>query len=223
VTRAPLTFSAIGNRGALISMSSSTFRIGATAGSIRGEWNAPATFHRPPRNFRQDPRGPGPSTTLGRLPAVATGSVLVSAGTGTAPAGSASPVASSRTAAGRVTPSRGARTNLCEDLKVSIYFDDGSARITRDARQVLVEAAEMRTTCALGVVNVVGLADAVGDPQANLVLSEQRAKAVTQALGGLGFGIVRIEAAGAAGAATPAGELRPLRRRADLVFKSSGQ
>ncbi len=125
--------------------------------------------------------------------------------------------------AGCATPSRVARTNLCEDLKVSIYFDDGSARITRDARQVLVEAAEMRATCALGVVDVVGLADAVGDPQANLALSTQRAKAVTQALGGLGFGNVRIEAAGASGAATAGGELRPLRRRADLVFKSSGQ
>ncbi len=125
--------------------------------------------------------------------------------------------------AGCATQSRVARTNLCEDLKVSIYFDDGSARITRDARQVLVEAAEMRATCALGVVDVVGLADAVGDPQANLALSAQRAKAVTQALGGLGFGNVRIEAAGASGAATAAGELRPLRRRADLVFKSSGQ
>jgi peptidoglycan-associated lipoprotein len=132
-------------------------------------------------------------------------------------------VVSALTLAGCATPSRVARTNLCEDLKVSIYFDDGTARITRDARQVLVEAAEMRTTCALGVVDVVGLADAVGDPQANLALSGQRAKAVTQALGGLGFGIVRIEAAGAAGAATPAGELRPLRRRADLVFRSSGQ
>ncbi len=130
---------------------------------------------------------------------------------------------SALTLVGCATPSRVARTNLCEDLKVSIYFEAWSSRITRDARQVLVEAAEMRTTCALGVVDVVGLADAVGDPKANLALSEQRAKAVTQALGGLGFGNVRIEAAGAAGAATPAGELRPLRRRADLVFRSSGQ
>ena len=132
-------------------------------------------------------------------------------------------VVSALTLAGCATPSRVARTNLCEDLKVSIYFDDGSARITRDARQVLAESAEMRATCALGVVDVVGLADAVGDPQANLVLSQQRAKAVTQALGGLGFGNVRIAAAGAAGAETPAGALRPLRRRADLVFGSSGQ
>ena len=123
--------------------------------------------------------------------------------------------------AGCATRSRVAPTNLCADLKVSIYFDDGSARITRDARQVLAEAREMRASCALGVVEVLGLADAVGDPRANFVLSEQRAKSVTQALGGLGFGNVRIAAAGASGAETAAGELRPLRRRADVVFKSS--
>lgn len=135
----------------------------------------------------------------------------------------AAAVISALVLAGCATRSRVAPTNLCEDLKVSIYFDDGSARITRDARQVLAEARDMRTTCALGVVEVLGLADAAGDPRANLVLSEQRAKAVTQALGGLGFGNVRIAAAGAVGAETPAGNLQPLRRRADLVFKSSSQ
>lgn len=124
---------------------------------------------------------------------------------------------------GCATRSRVAPTNLCEDLKVSIYFDDGSARITRDARQVLAEARDMRKTCALGVVDVLGLADAAGDPRANLILSEQRAKAVTQALGGLGFGNVRIAAAGASGAETAGGEARPLRRRADVVFRSSSQ
>lgn len=124
---------------------------------------------------------------------------------------------------GCASRSRVAPTNLCEDLKVSIYFDDGSARITRDARRVLAEAREMRTTCALGVVEVLGLADAAGDPRANLILSEQRAKTVTQALGGLGFGNVRIAAAGASGAETASGEARPLRRRTDLVFKSSSQ
>ncbi len=132
-------------------------------------------------------------------------------------------VISALAVSGCATRSRVAPTNLCEDLKVSIYFEDGSAKITRDARQVLTEARDMRATCTLGVVDVRGLADAVGDPAANLALSEQRAKAVTQALGGLGFGNVRIEAVGATGAATAAGELRPLRRRADLVFRSAGQ
>ena len=119
---------------------------------------------------------------------------------------------------GKVAP-----TNLCEDLKVSIYFEKDSAQVTREARQVLSEAAKMRKGCALGVVDVLGLADAVGDPQANFELSEKRAKTVTQTLGGLGFGNINIAAAGESGSTTTAGEVRPLRRRADVVFKSAGK
>lgn len=118
---------------------------------------------------------------------------------------------------GKVAP-----TNLCDDLKVSIYFEQDSATLTRDARQVLREAAAMRRGCAIGVVDVLGLADAVGDPRANQALSERRARAVTQALGGLGFGRVNIGAAGAYDATTADGEMRPLRRRADVVFTSGG-
>lgn len=127
--------------------------------------------------------------------------------------------------AGCTTLGRGkvASTNLCENLKVSIYFDKDSANLTRDARQVLKEAAAMRKECAVGVVDVLGLADAVGDPQANQALSEKRAKVVTQALGGLGFGNVNIAAAGESGSTTAAGEVNPLRRRADVVFKSAGK
>ena len=54
LTKVPLTFSAMGNRGGSISMSSSTRRIGSTAGSINGEWNAPATFSRTARIFCSD-------------------------------------------------------------------------------------------------------------------------------------------------------------------------
>jgi peptidoglycan-associated lipoprotein len=116
-----------------------------------------------------------------------------------------------------------AATNLCEDLKVSIYFEQDSAKLTRDAKQVLNEAAVIRKGCAAGVVDIVGLADAVGDPQANQALSVKRAKAVTQALGSMGYGVVNVAAAGESGSTTAAGELRPLRRRADLTFKSQGK
>lgn len=122
------------------------------------------------------------------------------------------------TGRGKVAP-----TNLCEDLKVSIYFDKDSATLTKDARQVLREASDMRKGCAIGIVDVLGLADAVGDPRANQALSEKRAKVVTQTLGGLGFGNVNIAAAGASGSVTSDGELAPLRRRADVVFKSSAK
>ncbi|HRD45217.1 MAG TPA: OmpA family protein [Caulobacter sp.] len=118
---------------------------------------------------------------------------------------------------------RVAQANLCESLRVSIYFEQDSAEITGEAKQVLGEAARMRRGCALGVVDILGLADAVGDPNANLKLSEQRAKAVTRTLGGLGFGNVNIAAAGESGATTLDGDRRPLRRRADVVFRSGGK
>lgn len=128
--------------------------------------------------------------------------------------------------AGCTTGMRGqgkvATLNPCEDLKVAIYFEQDSSAVSREAKAVLKEAAEMRSGCAVGVVDVLGLADAVGDPRANQALSEQRAKAVTRTLGGLGFGKVNFGAAGEAGSTTAAGELNPLRRRADVVFRSTG-
>jgi outer membrane protein OmpA-like peptidoglycan-associated protein len=68
-----------------------------------------------------------------------------------------------------------------------------------------------------GIV-VVGLADAPGSPDANLELSKRRASAVTSELARRGFTNVefREAAVGAAGASTPAGADRPLRRRADV-------
>lgn len=117
------------------------------------------------------------------------------------------------------TVTKVATTNPCEDLKVSIYFDQFSAKLTDDAKGVLREAAEIRRTCAVGVVDVTGLASAQGSSRENQQLSEKRAKAVTAALGGLGFGNVRFDAAGAAGAVTPSGQQEPLRRQAEVTFK----
>lgn len=112
-----------------------------------------------------------------------------------------------------------ATPNPCEDLKVSIYFDQFSAKLTEDAKGVLREAAEIRRSCAVGVVDVTGLASAQGSSRENQKLSEQRAKAVTAVLGGLGFGHVRFDAAGSAGAITPTGEQEPLRRQAEVTFR----
>jgi len=112
-----------------------------------------------------------------------------------------------------------ATPNPCEDLTVSIYFDQYSSKLTKDARSVLAEAAEMRKTCAMGVVDVVGLAGATGASRENLQLSEQRAKIVTAALGGLGFGNVRFGGAGEAGSVTATGQQEPLRRQAEVTFR----
>lgn len=109
--------------------------------------------------------------------------------------------------------------NPCEDLTVSIYFNQYSAKLTKDAKEVLREAADMRKTCAVGVVSVQGLAGSAGSSVENQHLSEQRAKAVTAALGGLGFGVVNFDAGGSAGSVTAAGEQEPLRRQAEVTFR----
>ena len=108
----------------------------------------------------------------------------------------------------------------CIDFDVSIYFEAGSARLTREAVDLISLAATRSKACRVSMVDVIGLADAPGDPAANLQLSKLRANAVTRALARRGFKIVSFDvaAAGDAGAQTPQGEARPLRRRADVRF-----
>jgi len=118
---------------------------------------------------------------------------------------------------------RAAAPNVCQDLTVSIYFQRDSAVITREGQAVLKGAGDRTRGCVLGQVDVTGLADAVGDPDANLALSKQRADAVRDAVVRLGFSTVNfsVGAVGEQGAVTPTGDDRPLRRRADVTFHLS--
>lgn len=74
--------------------------------------------------------------------------------------------------------------------------------------------------CAVKSVRVIGLADAVGTSDANLVLSRRRAATVTSALAKVGFAKVEIDAVavGDAGSVAASGASAPLRRRADILF-----
>ena len=113
----------------------------------------------------------------------------------------------------------------CEDFSVQIYFESQSAKLTNEARSVLKSADAMATGCKVASVNVVGLADSVGAPGANLALSKQRADVVTRALGKMGYGKVAFDvgAVGDVGATTSGGEARPLRRQADIRFDLDGK
>jgi outer membrane protein OmpA-like peptidoglycan-associated protein len=108
----------------------------------------------------------------------------------------------------------------CVDQTVQIYFEPFSADVTKEGRAVLAAAAQQSKPCKVTSVDVVGLADAVGAPDANLELSKRRAKAVTAALAGVGLpaGEFKLAAAGEQGAVTASGQARPLRRRADIVL-----
>ena len=111
--------------------------------------------------------------------------------------------------------------NPCEDLTVSIYFNRDSTNLTREARAALRGAAAQAEGCQFGAVDVYGLSDSVGTVEANLAVSKVRAKTVTTELAKLGFNTVNfnVVAAGETGALTESGQARPLRRRADVIFR----
>ncbi|HEY5071018.1 MAG TPA: OmpA family protein [Caulobacteraceae bacterium] len=108
----------------------------------------------------------------------------------------------------------------CTDFTVSIYFDARSATLTGEARALVKASARRVQGCRVTGVNVLGLADAPGDPDVNLSLSKRRAEAVTKVLAAYGLTTVafQVRAAGDVGAQTRTGEERPLRRRADVEF-----
>ena len=111
----------------------------------------------------------------------------------------------------------------CEDVTVQIYFEPDSDAVTSEGRAVLAQAATAAKSCKIDRVKVLGLADAVGAPAANLELSKRRVAAVTQALvaNGLPSGEFDLAAAGQDGATSAGGEARPLRRRADVTIELS--
>lgn len=70
---------------------------------------------------------------------------------------------------------------------MNIYFDTGSANITRDSLEILGKAAEAIKAMPAGTkIEVGGHTDNTGDAAANMTLSQQRADAVVAKLGELG-------------------------------------
>jgi len=109
----------------------------------------------------------------------------------------------------------------CADVSAEIYFQPDSADLGPDARQLIQGAADQAQGCTVTQVDVLGLADAPGSSSANLALSQARAKAVTAALAAarLPAAQFHVQAAGDAGAVTPDGQARPMRRRVDIVLR----
>lgn len=108
----------------------------------------------------------------------------------------------------------------CVDQTVQIYFEAGEAQVTREGRAVLRAAAAQSKPCKVASVEILGLSDATGAPDANLDLSKRRAQSVTAALTSVGLpaGEFKVAAAGQAGSTTASGAAKPLRRRADVVL-----
>jgi outer membrane protein OmpA-like peptidoglycan-associated protein len=118
---------------------------------------------------------------------------------------------------------RAAAPSPCVDRTVQVYFEADSADLIPEGRAVLSQAAREARRCLVTAVEVVGLADAAGAPGANLELSKRRALAVGQALAAsrLPAPQIALSAVGQAGAVTSEGDLRPVRRRADVILRLS--
>lgn len=112
--------------------------------------------------------------------------------------------------------------SICDDITIPIYFQADAAAITPDARRLIAAEARRARACRVDGVEVLGLADAAGEPAANLELSRKRAAAVAEAIAKAGLPAARfsVDAAGQAGATTVSGQV-PLRRRADVTLKLS--
>nr|WP_314438083.1 OmpA family protein [uncultured Brevundimonas sp.] len=108
----------------------------------------------------------------------------------------------------------------CAPISFDVYFIENQARLTEAATTAIDAAANRISSCSVRSVKVVGLADNAGAAEANLTLSQRRARAAAMALvsRGLPAPAFDVSAAGDAGAVTAEGLDEPLRRRASVVI-----
>jgi outer membrane protein OmpA-like peptidoglycan-associated protein len=114
-------------------------------------------------------------------------------------------------------------TALNKDGRVSLYinFDTGKSSIKPDSQGIIQQMVELMNQNLDLKLTVEGHTDNVGKPEANKLLSEQRAKAVVQALVKEGIDQKRLKPVGygqekpVADNSTPEG--RAKNRRVELV------
>ncbi len=111
----------------------------------------------------------------------------------------------------------------CVSGRFDVYFVENQARLTDAASALLRTAAEKARACDVKHVRVLGLADATGTVEANLSLSQRRAKAVADALtqAGMPAPAFELNAAGDAGAVNASGTDELLRRRAEVFIETA--
>jgi len=116
-----------------------------------------------------------------------------------------------------------AEPQACAPQRFDIYFREGEAGLTDAARHAIGLTATQLQGCDIRKVNVIGLADASGGPDANLDLSERRALAVTEALQAAGWPapVFSLIVAGESGSVTADGASEPMRRRTEVLVDAA--
>ena len=111
----------------------------------------------------------------------------------------------------------------CISGRFDVYFVENQARLTDAATLLLQTAADKAKECTVKHVRVLGLADATGTVEANLSLSQRRARAVAEALtqAGMPAPAFELNAAGDAGAVNASGADELLRRRAEVFIETA--
>jgi K(+)-stimulated pyrophosphate-energized sodium pump len=77
-----------------------------------------------------------------------------------------------------------------------LNFETGSARLTTDSKAQVDNIAAILKAYPAVKIKIGGYTDSTGNPDFNLKLSEDRAKAVVDALAGLGIAADRLESEG---------------------------
>ena len=113
--------------------------------------------------------------------------------------------------------------SACAAKRFDIYFAEDQAGLTDAARTAIGLTATQLQGCRINTVRVLGLASATGAADANQALSEQRARAVAEALTAAGWPAPAFElaAAGDQGAITASGVAEPLRRRTEVLVDAA--
>ena len=116
-----------------------------------------------------------------------------------------------------------AEPGACGERRFEIYFEEGQARLTEPAREIIGMTSTQLAGCDIRRVRVTGLASATGSASANQSLSERRAMAVAEAFEGAGWPApaFHMEAVGDQGATTADGRAEPLRRRTEVWVEAA--
>jgi outer membrane protein OmpA-like peptidoglycan-associated protein len=110
----------------------------------------------------------------------------------------------------------------CRSGSIDVYFNQWEYELNSFSRDVIARGQQLLAGCRIDHVRIVGLADATGDEQANLEVSEKRVKSIAAALeaGGWPSSGFELVALGERGAVVNGVEA-PMRRRANISVQAS--